>query len=860
MPSLPSRLFLKTVPELSAAVRSGRFDILLTLTVQGRPCLIRGYDESNRSVPLGTLQLSNRIEHHFSTQEINFRCRGSCTLIKGNETPLRTVSTFGRHDSSHPAVWPWKRARERVEEMHGCPEDPAAVPGGAEAWLCFWKRGGEEGVPRGWARLVTVATEWRAGMLHAGWRIDAAPAGCLALSRYGKPAKCARSEQGCFCCRGSGTRHLIEPLAYDLLLRVEHRHITAETYGWIDMYSSVLTAEQCSARLSHKHATKRWNEALSVSKQTPPGGPIVTKRGPEITAGNTANEIFVVETLHQQDVQRWGRAVRRHKSSHQPMASWTSTLASHQGEPRSFPGWVTGFSQVRTVSDDAVGRRVFSEIRPPPPPLHSGAAPYSLQSPSKGKWRSLDAAVPCGASDLLCTSCARPRTYLLLSVVVSRCARMLEAERAWIRAYLQRHVERTGQQLEVADPVPFESQSFEFYCPLVRMVARGSSSTTPPVTAADEGLRGAALLISSQNADLYLSANQQIILCTNTDIIRPEVGGASRERRPQQWNSGATGKRGDFRGSPLFSQSHAVNQRELGAPPLSHKNNFLELDRAIKTGTSNSTRAAAVPPRELLLRGLPVLPPRRTAIGGREGLDQIKAIGSLFPKLFCTRGDDDQCLLALEDMTPQGSVLAPTTYIAKKKNNPETFFDVVKRFDPWDEEMCGKFSVLIRGMARHSAEVFRAEFPGDGEKCLTEPEEPLAVLCLGDYNRNNAMFAYDAEGGPSFLKVLDFQLSTYSSLLLFMSTSPEVREAHWGELTLFCERYVLEQHVVTPGLKPVAPRSGLVLPLYTILRRDGLQGRASASRGDGGRQLVSCEDTWIIPRRRSFVRGRRIIQ
>ncbi|KAJ8875899.1 hypothetical protein PR048_023806 [Dryococelus australis] len=46
------------------------------------------------------------------------------------------------------------------------------------------------------------------------------------------------------------------------------------------------------------------------------------------------------------------------------------TLASHQGEPGSIPGRVTGFSQVGIVSDDAVGRRVLSRISrfPPTPP------------------------------------------------------------------------------------------------------------------------------------------------------------------------------------------------------------------------------------------------------------------------------------------------------------------------------------------------------------------------------------------------------------------------------------------------------------------------------------------------------------
>ncbi|KAJ8866861.1 hypothetical protein PR048_032722 [Dryococelus australis] len=66
-----------------------------------------------------------------------------------------------------------------------------------------------------------------------------------------------------------------------------------------------------------------------------------------------------------------------------------NTLASHQGEPGSIPDRVTGFSQVGIVLDDAVGRRVFSGISRFPPPLHPGAAPNSLQSPSSALKTSL---------------------------------------------------------------------------------------------------------------------------------------------------------------------------------------------------------------------------------------------------------------------------------------------------------------------------------------------------------------------------------------------------------------------------------------------------------------------------------------
>ncbi|KAJ8892175.1 hypothetical protein PR048_004755 [Dryococelus australis] len=64
------------------------------------------------------------------------------------------------------------------------------------------------------------------------------------------------------------------------------------------------------------------------------------------------------------------------------------TLAFHQAEPGPIPGRVTGFSQLRIVPDDAVGWRVLSGS-PVSPPLHSGADPYSLQSPSSALKTSL---------------------------------------------------------------------------------------------------------------------------------------------------------------------------------------------------------------------------------------------------------------------------------------------------------------------------------------------------------------------------------------------------------------------------------------------------------------------------------------
>ncbi|KAJ8889772.1 hypothetical protein PR048_009275 [Dryococelus australis] len=74
-----------------------------------------------------------------------------------------------------------------------------------------------------------------------------------------------------------------------------------------------------------------------------------------------------------------------------------STLASHQGEPGSIPGWVTGFSQVGIVPDDAVGRRVFSGMsrfpRPCTPAPLSPRVSFHVMSGNDGHLR-----VPAGKS------------------------------------------------------------------------------------------------------------------------------------------------------------------------------------------------------------------------------------------------------------------------------------------------------------------------------------------------------------------------------------------------------------------------------------------------------------------------------
>ncbi|KAJ8883902.1 hypothetical protein PR048_015757 [Dryococelus australis] len=129
------------------------------------------------------------------------------------------------------------------------------------------------------------------------------------------------------------TKYLMQPISHPLPVfptpAVTDPNITILSDS-VPAYNHNTTGHTKKRLGDHKHIAKKWNETLSASKQTPPGRPST----PDITAGNPSNEVFIVVTLHRQDVQRWGRAVRRHSSSLQPTASWTrlvgikSTLSS----------------------------------------------------------------------------------------------------------------------------------------------------------------------------------------------------------------------------------------------------------------------------------------------------------------------------------------------------------------------------------------------------------------------------------------------------------------------------------------------------------------------------------------------------
>ncbi|KAJ8897503.1 hypothetical protein PR048_002850 [Dryococelus australis] len=175
---------------------------------------------------------------------------------------------------------------------------------------------------------------------------------------------------------------------------IEIRPVTA---GTVVGHARSVMVRQCHKRSErspmavHFNVTEevgqvmKWNEALNVSKQTPPSGPIVTTLGPDITAGNPAIEVFVVETLHQEDVQRWGRAVRRHSSSHPSTASWIREWGRGRGVSPSAADSPDNAltAQCTSMMDGALRLRVLERRVYPPPPFLPSSPPSRESTPYK---------------------------------------------------------------------------------------------------------------------------------------------------------------------------------------------------------------------------------------------------------------------------------------------------------------------------------------------------------------------------------------------------------------------------------------------------------------------------------------------
>lgn len=78
--------------------------------------------------------------------------------------------------------------------------------------------------------------------------------------------------------------------------------------------------------------------------------------------------------------------------------------------------------------------------------------------------------------------------------------------------------------------------------------------------------------------------------------------------------------------------------------------------------------------------------------------------------------------------------------------------------------------------------------PMQSLKRVVVPAEPIAVLCHGDFNRNNLLFRYDDGGRPVDGLAYDMATIRYGSpvldlsFFLYMNTDRRIRDDHWDTL------------------------------------------------------------------------------
>lgn len=106
---------------------------------------------------------------------------------------------------------------------------------------------------------------------------------------------------------------------------------------------------------------------------------------------------------------------------------------------------------------------------------------------------------------------------------------------------------------------------------------------------------------------------------------------------------------------------------------------------------------------------------------------------------------------------------------------------------------------------------FRTDMLADVKRTMRramEPAEPLAVLCHGDYNRNNVMFLYDGDGRPTDALPFDMATVRYGSpaldlsFFLYMNTDRRTRDAHWdGLLDAYCATLAAAVSDVAPAVR-----------------------------------------------------------
>uniref|UniRef100_A0A1B6DWE1 CHK kinase-like domain-containing protein n=1 Tax=Clastoptera arizonana TaxID=38151 RepID=A0A1B6DWE1_9HEMI len=144
------------------------------------------------------------------------------------------------------------------------------------------------------------------------------------------------------------------------------------------------------------------------------------------------------------------------------------------------------------------------------------------------------------------------------------------------------------------------------------------------------------------------------------------------------------------------------------------------------------------------------------------------------------------------------------SYAAKLKH-PKEFFTKVTNTLMECNWVNGKdgvchIQVLVKSTFERTVESLRNKYPDEIKQFfdlinkkeffldLVKPEEPISVVCHGDFVSNNMMYRYSEDGNPEGVKFIDLGMVRYSSpiidisLYLWFNLSIENRSLHWEEL------------------------------------------------------------------------------
>lgn len=202
---------------------------------------------------------------------------------------------------------------------------------------------------------------------------------------------------------------------------------------------------------------------------------------------------------------------------------------------------------------------------------------------------------------------------------------------------------------------------------------------------------------------------------------------------------------------------------------------------------------------------------------------------SIFPKFYygnlALGVDDENALVILENLTTDGyratdsktfldfphflvivkklARLHAFSYYAKSKQ-PETFHMLVGNIASthiWaTNEKVGflskignYFAEMLQTDPHYGSKIHRVrELIKDADRFMrqvyTTKEEPLAVLCHGDFLRNNLMVKYNTAGNPIDVKFIDLPCMQYCTpiadlaLVLYMNADQKMRDDHWHDL------------------------------------------------------------------------------